>query len=134
MQKFTVLRNNAYGHVDTVLIPNDRYDEYKRDIEDNIMVLARICGNENETRLALDVVQQRSLDETICIENQNRLRIQIQRDQELMEVCRVIFKKVIVFNPTFQQYFSYVVAVSFIGGGNQRKPQTCRKSLTNFIT
>jgi hypothetical protein len=29
----------------------------------------------------------------------------------------------------FQQYFSYIVAVSFIGGGNQstrRKPQTCR--------
>jgi hypothetical protein len=29
------------------------------------------------------------------------------------------------------------VAVSFIGGGNQnaqRKPPTCRKSLTNFIT
>jgi hypothetical protein len=32
---------------------------------------------------------------------------------------------------------SYVVAVSFIGGGNRRtwrKPQACRKSLTNFIT
>jgi hypothetical protein len=37
----------------------------------------------------------------------------------------------------FQQYFSYIVAVSFIGGGNlstQRKPPTCRKSLTNFTT
>jgi hypothetical protein len=37
----------------------------------------------------------------------------------------------------FQQYFSYIVAVSFIGGENrstQRKPQTCRKSLTNLIT
>jgi len=36
-----------------------------------------------------------------------------------------------------QQYYSYIVAVSFIGGGNpstQRKPQTCRKWLTNFIT
>jgi hypothetical protein len=31
----------------------------------------------------------------------------------------------------------YIVAVSFIGGGNQstqRKPPTCRKSLTNFMT
>jgi len=28
----------------------------------------------------------------------------------------------------------YIVAVSFIGGGTQRKPPTCRKSLTNFIT
>jgi len=32
-------------------------------------------------------------------------------------------------------YFSYIVAFSFIGGGNrstQRKPLTCRKSLTNL--
>jgi len=38
-----------------------------------------------------------------------------------------------VFNVTF----SYIVAVSFIGGGNrsiQRKPPTCRKSMTSFIT
>ena len=31
-----------------------------------------------------------------------------------------------------QQYFSYIVAISFIGGGNrstQTKPLTCRKSL-----
>jgi len=37
----------------------------------------------------------------------------------------------------FQQYFSYTLAVSFIGGRNRStrwKPSTCRKSLTNFIT
>jgi hypothetical protein len=39
----------------------------------------------------------------------------------------------------FQQYFNYIVhvAVNFMGGGNlstRRKPPTCRKSLTNFIT
>jgi hypothetical protein len=37
----------------------------------------------------------------------------------------------------FQQYFSYTTAVSFFGGENwstQRKPLTCHKSLTNFIT
>ena len=31
----------------------------------------------------------------------------------------------------------YIMAVSFIGGGNRstrRKPKTCRKSLANFIT
>jgi hypothetical protein len=68
------------------------------------MVLARICGNEDETRLALDDVQKRSCDETLCIQYQNRL-------MELMEVCICnIYKKVMVFNATFQQYFSYVVA------------------------
>ena len=31
----------------------------------------------------------------------------------------------------FQQYyFCYIVAVSFIGGGNRRRPSICRKSLT----
>ena len=37
----------------------------------------------------------------------------------------------------FQQYFSYIVEVSFIGGGNRStriKPPTYRKSPTNFIT
>jgi len=41
------------------------------------------------------------------------------------------------FNATFKQYFSYIVAVSFIGGGNWsawRKQMTCCKSQTNFIT
>ena len=37
----------------------------------------------------------------------------------------------------FQQYYSYIVAVSFICEGNistLRKPPICRRSLTNFIT
>ena len=34
----------------------------------------------------------------------------------------------------FQQYFSYIMAVSFIGGGNWRKPPTCRNEQTNLIT
>jgi len=34
----------------------------------------------------------------------------------------------------FQQFFSYNVAVNFIGGGNRRKPPTYRKSQTIFIT
>ena len=39
-----------------------------------------------------------------------------------------------VFNATFNN-ISVIVAVSFIGGGNQstwKKPPTCHKSLTNF--
>jgi hypothetical protein len=33
-----------------------------------------------------------------------------------------------------QQHCSYIVGVSFISGGNQRKPPTCLKSLTTFIS
>jgi hypothetical protein len=35
----------------------------------------------------------------------------------------------------FQQYFSYIVVVSFIGGGNmsiRKRTRTYRKALTNF--
>jgi len=39
--------------------------------------------------------------------------------------------------PYFHQYFGYILAVSFIGGGNLsawRNPPTSRKLLTNIIT
>ena len=45
--------------------------------------------------------------------------------------------KVMVNNATFNNILSYIVAICFIDGGNRstwRKPPTCRKSLTNFIT
>jgi hypothetical protein len=44
--------------------------------------------------------------------------------------------RVMAFNE-FQQYFSYIMAVSFISGGNwstRRKLPACRKPSTNFIT
>ena len=44
--------------------------------------------------------------------------------------------KVMVYNITFFQYFSYIVEVSLIERGSRstlRKQLTCRKSLTNFI-
>ena len=51
--------------------------------------------------------------------------------------CLNLFSCLMVLNVTFNSISSYIVAVSFIGGGNRRtrkKPPTCRKSLTNFIT
>jgi hypothetical protein len=49
----------------------------------------------------------------------------------------VPFQDCMRFLKQFQQYFSFIAVISFIGGGNRstgRKPQTCIKSLTNFIT
>jgi hypothetical protein len=48
----------------------------------------------------------------------------------------VVLVVIMVFNATFNN-ISVIVAVSFIGGGNlstRRKPPTCHKSLTIFIT
>ena len=63
-----------------------------------------------------------------------------------MKIVKILIKKVPPVNSEvlvdlknietserhFKQYFSYIVAVSFIGG-NRRTPPTCRKSLLNFI-
>ena len=81
MKKFTDLRNIANGHANAALLTNEHYDVYKQDIEENIMVLASICGKEDETRLALDDVQKL--------------------------VCVVIFKKDMVFNDTFKIFYLY---------------------------
>jgi len=55
-----------------------------------------------------------------------------------IRVATTLWVWVILYNVTFfSQNFSYIMTVSFIGGGNQstwRKPLTCRKSLTNFTT
>ena len=52
------------------------------------------------------------------------------------QVKKLSVVRVMVFNPT-STIFQFFVTVNFIGGGNRstlRKPPTCRKSLTNFIT
>jgi len=57
--------------------------------------------------------------------------IYLLHDQVLSRV------RIMVFQRHFQQYYSYIVALRFIGGGDRsiwRKPPICRKSLTNFIT
>jgi hypothetical protein len=49
----------------------------------------------------------------------------------------VIFSHVFLIKQDHMILVLIIMAVSFIGGGNQsaqRKPQTCCKSLTNFIT
>ena len=54
-----------------------------------------------------------------------------------MKKVVVILLEVMVFNATFNNNFSYIVAISFIGGGNPstwRKPPTCCKPQTNAIT
>ena len=52
-----------------------------------------------------------------------------------------IIVEVVVFNDTFNNFFSYIVVVSFIGGENHRPAANHRQtlshnvvSLTNFIT
>jgi hypothetical protein len=47
-----------------------------------------------------------------------------------------LYVLLMVFSPTLNNmYFSYIVAISFIGGGNRRtrRNPTYRKSLTNFM-
>jgi len=54
-----------------------------------------------------------------------------------LTVIKVWFGQIYGVYRHFQKYYSYIVTVSLIGGGNRstrRKSPTYRKSLTNFIT
>jgi hypothetical protein len=66
----------------------------------------------------------------------------LQRWNKLYETITVrslfsVRVRVMVLNATFNNISGYIMAVSFMGGGNwstRRKPLTYRKSLTNFVT
>jgi hypothetical protein len=73
------------------------------------------------------------------------VRISLRRgvlDTTLCEkvcVCDLLNRVGLVYGVKrhFQQYFSYIGVVSFIGGGNRctgRKPPTCRKSQTHTFS
>ena len=51
-----------------------------------------------------------------------------------LEIFLISGLGVMVFNATFNNISVISWGVSFIVGGNRRKPWTCHKSLTNFIT
>jgi hypothetical protein len=68
--------------------------------------------------------------------NQNSINNLHVNSREISNL-KFIFWGVPIFAWHFQQYFRYIVAGSFIGGGNrstQGKILTCRTSLTNFFT
>jgi hypothetical protein len=71
-------------------MPKALYDDYRKEIEENILVLARICGNEDETRLALDDVQKRSCDATLCIEYMIRTTITKKSDTSIAVIYHPI--------------------------------------------
>jgi hypothetical protein len=58
-----------------------------------------------------------------------------ETNKDLLKV--ILFLVFLVFERHFQQYFSYIMATSFSGGGSRstwREPQTMGKQLVNFIT
>ena len=96
------------------------------------------------------IIVRRSLNHNICmfyflhyLKNNNAATTQWKRSIE--PFCRLSFtiphsffrgNGYSIWRP-FQQYFSYLVVVCYIGEGNRRtrrKPPTCRKPLTTFIT
>jgi hypothetical protein len=63
-------------------------------------------------------------------------RILIKKVPPVNSEVLVDLKNIETSERHFKQYFSYIVAVSFIGGNRstRRTPPTCRKSLLSFIT
>ena len=64
-------------------------------------------------------------------------RVELESPKSVPD-CMLLWKNIVCYSVKrhFEQYFSYIVAVSFIDGGNRstrKGPQTCHKSLTNSI-
>jgi hypothetical protein len=92
-------------------------------------------------RILTDSARKRNRKEALANYNKTRINIGHQHNlwwkikvitklpnSEQIYVFACLFVCLVVFNATFKvQYFSYIVAVSFIGGGNRRtrrKPPT----------
>ena len=116
---------------------------YKNIIQIHILVCWIFFLNEREERGDVQELRERSETKVTVVISVRYFRIEAQnhisRVRLVSEVIVLHYLATIcLFDGVkchFQQYFSYIVAVSFIGGGNRRtwrKPLTCCKSLTNF--
>ena len=65
-------------------------------------------------------------DEWVLLFNANSASFQLYHCENKLLFNEMMMRSALL------QYFSYIVAVSFIRGGNWRKSLTCRESLTNL--
>lgn len=87
-------RNKLIAHARVGKISDADYARYKVDIESGIVEIAKVCENEAATRQSLLDLTHRSLDETLCIQYQNRLleltQTEYRIERVLTEVLRLI--------------------------------------------
>ena len=79
------MRNDVYGHAKEGRITDGNYRIYKNEIESAILEIAQVCGNEAEKKQILTDLENRSFDETLCIQYQNTLLEQIAKETQLEE-------------------------------------------------
>jgi hypothetical protein len=84
------MRNNVYGHAKEGRITDVNYRIYKNGIESVILEIAKVCGNETEKKQILMDLENRSLDETLCIQYQNTLLEWIAKETQLEEVRFIV--------------------------------------------
>jgi hypothetical protein len=86
------IRNNVYGHAKEGRITDGNYRIDQNEIESAILEIAQVCGNETEKKQILMDLENRSLDETLCIQYQNTLLEHIAKETQLEEV-RLVNKR-----------------------------------------
>lgn len=87
------IRNKVQGHSSDGRISDPDYVMYKSDIESSIMEIARVCKTEAITKQSLVDLNNRSLDETLCIQYQNMLLEQMMKEKRLEEV-KLLFEMI----------------------------------------
>lgn len=84
------MRSKIQGHASEGKIADADYGGYILDIESGIMEIAKVCKNEAAAKQSLSDLKTRSLDETLCVQYQNMLLEQIQKEKQLEEVMLFI--------------------------------------------
>lgn len=81
------MRNKVYGHPSQDTLGHSDYIKYRNEVEDGIIAIACVCGNENITKHRLVVSERRPLDETSSKS--------LQSTMEALYVMQINLEKVI---------------------------------------
>ncbi|XP_063429155.1 uncharacterized protein LOC134712004 [Mytilus trossulus] len=81
---------NKLGHAREAKMPASDFQKDVADIELAILTIAQVCNVENDMKQKLHDVKNRSLDQTLCIQYQNRLLQEMNQKGEMVESISTI--------------------------------------------
>ncbi|CAC5374618.1 OBSCN [Mytilus coruscus] len=84
------IRNNSYGHITSGRMSNDEFKQSIETITNSLMILARLCNKETETKQMLSDALRQPLNPAVCTQLQNTLLQQIQREDKICKELKEI--------------------------------------------
>lgn len=90
------IRNVRYGHVQEARMSDADYKQVFQEIENNLKAIASVCGNIGEVKQKLQDLQNRTLDETLCLQYQNSLLDHLRCVNDIQDVSMTFIVSILV--------------------------------------